>query len=255
MNARLNGTGADKVPRGPGASLRVVIAEDHPEHRQWLLEALSRLRPAWEVCAAVSTVAGLKEAVDEHVPSLLLLDVHLDGGLSLEVIDQLPYPVPIIFTSGDPKFAIEAFEHAALDYVLKPLRASRLERALARADAAAAQRQQQAGGEDSPPWLLAKRGEATAIIMLSDVIFLQSQAKYTRVITRGGESLIKRGLGIIEQQLDPRQFKRIHRSTIINVRHAGALVRDDLGRLKLQMNGRGEWLYVSKPFEKVFKVV
>ena len=68
-----------------------------------------------------------------------------------------------------------------------------------------------------------------------------------------GEVMLRRGLGAIERQLDRDKFVRIHRSTIINIAHAGTLMRDDLGRLKLRLRGRTEWLFVSKPFERTFK--
>lgn len=84
-------------------------------------------------------------------------------------------------------------------------------------------------------------------------MFTGSQAKFTRVVLRDGDALIKRGLGQVEQQLPSSRFIRVHRGTIVNIDHAGTLVRDDIGRLKLQMRGRTEWLHVSKAFERHFK--
>ena len=226
----------DDVVTGPRPSRdsasrrRVVIAEDQPDQARWLADSVARLRPDWEICATVSRVDALLEAVDESVPDLLILDVHLGDGSCMDVVQQLPYPMPIVFTSGDPSLAIDAFEHAAVDYVLKPLRMPRLAKALSRVDTVEAR---PAAGADAgaPAWITAR----------------------TRVVMRDGEALLKRGLGMVEQQLDPARFRRIHRSTVINIDHAATLVRDDLGRMKLQMHGRPDWLFISKPFEGIFK--
>jgi DNA-binding LytR/AlgR family response regulator len=257
MNDSLSATTDEAVaaprPSRDGTSRRrVVIAEDQPDLARWLADSVARLRPDWEICATVSRVDALLEAVDESVPDLLILDVHLGDGSCMDVVQQLPYPMPIVFTSGDPQLAIDAFEHAAVDYVLKPVRMPRLAKALARVDAV--ETRTVAGADPgAPAWITARKGQATVIVRLSDVLYMQSQAKYTRVVLRDGEALLKRGLGMVEQQLDPARFRRIHRSTVINIDHAATLVRDDLGRMKLQMHGRPDWLFISKPFEGIFK--
>lgn len=238
-------------PSPSSRSRRIVIAEDHAEQVEALCALLAKLRPAWQVCAAVGTPAELLLAIEEHVPELLLLDVHLVDGTSLDALLRLPYRIPIVFISGDPAFAIDAYEHAAVDYLLKPIRPARLERALSRVDELDAPLSRAA---EVTRWFTARRGETSTIVHVDDVIYLQAQTKYTRVVMRDGEVLLRRGLGIVEKQLDPENFVRIHRSTVVNIAHAGTLQRDDLGRLKLQMRGRSEWLFVSKPFERVFKV-
>jgi DNA-binding LytR/AlgR family response regulator len=237
--------------RRSGRACRVVLAEDLQEHADSIVALLRRLRPSWHVCAIARNADQLMQAVDNHAPDLLLLDVHLIGGKSIDALQGLPYAVPIVFVSGDPSFAIDAYEHAALDYLLKPVRASRLQRALNRFDAmdrrAAPQPPAEAG------WFTARRGDATVVVHHDEVVYLQAQAKFTRVVLRDGEVLLKRGLGQVEQQLPPARFVRIHRGTLVNIDHAGTLVRDDIGRLKLQMRGRTEWLHVSKAFERHFK--
>lgn len=236
---------------GGGRARRVVLAEDLPEHVASIVDLLHRLRPHWSVCAVVRNADQLMQAVDDHAPDLLVLDVHLIGGTSIDALQRLPYPVPIVFVSGDPSFAIDAYEHAAVDYLLKPVRASRLQRALNRVDALDAR--SAAAPPAATDWFTARKGDATVVVHHAEVIYLQSQAKFTRVVLRDGEVLLKRGLGIVEQQLPAARFVRIHRGTVVNIDHAGTLMRDDIGRLKLQMRGRTEWLHVSKAFERHFK--
>lgn len=237
--------------RGSGRARRVVLAEDLPEHAESIVGLLRLLRPQWRVCAIARNADQLMQAVDDHAPDLLLLDVHLIGSRSIDALRGLPYAMPMIFVSGDPSFAIDAYEHAAVDYLLKPVRASRLQRALSRFEA------QERQAAPPPPaeagWFTARKGDTTVVVHHAEVVYLQAQAKFTRAVLRDGEVLIKRGLGQVEQQLPPSRFVRIHRGTLINIDHAGTLVRDDIGRLKLQMRGRTEWLHVSKAFERHFK--
>jgi len=240
-------------PRGIGRARRVVLAEDLPDHAETIVHLLRRLRPHWQVSAVARSAEQLMQAVDDHAPDLLVLDVHLIGSKSIDALSALPYSVPIVFVSGDPGFAIDAFEHAAVDYLLKPVRASRLQRALNRVDALDRLSNPSALAPQAAGWFTARKADATVVVRHDDVVYLQAQAKFTRVVLRDGDALIKRGLGQVEQQLPSSRFIRVHRGTIVNIDHAGTLVRDDIGRLKLQMRGRTEWLHVSKAFERHFK--
>jgi DNA-binding LytR/AlgR family response regulator len=174
--------------RDSASRRRVVIAEDQPDQARWLADSIAKLRPEWDICATVSRVDALMEVVDESVPDLLILDVHLGDRSCMDVVQQLPYPIPIVFTSGDPNLAIDAFEHAAVDYVLKPLRMPRLAKALARVDAVET-RTGASIDPGAPAWITARKGQATVIVRLADVLYMQSQAKYTRVVLRDGEAL------------------------------------------------------------------
>lgn len=244
-------TSHDVAP-GPSRPRRVVIAEDHPAHLEALRKTLLKLRPTWEVCATANNATALLQAIDDHVPELLLLDVHLIKGTSFDALKRLPYPLPIVFISGDPTFAVDAYEFAAVDYVLKPVRPGMLERALSRVDARDHHPQQHSG--EGATWFTARSGSGNStVVHLDEVLFFQAQLKHTRVAMRDGDVILRRGLGMIERQLDREKFVRIHRSTVINIAYAGTLMRDDLGRLKLQLRGRSEWLFVSKPFERAFK--
>lgn len=248
--------GAGVAPGDRGRAWTVVIAEDLAEHAEHLVDCLKRLRPAWTVAAVVSEVGAVLEAIDQHVPNLLLLDVHLEGGKSFEIIDRIPYPLPVIFTTGDPAHAASAYDCAAVDYVLKPVRPARLERALIRAEAAA---QRSAPAAASAPdaasagWLVAMRGAGQAIIHYRDVLYLQARGKLTLVATAEGDAFIKRGLGVVEMNLRHPRFKRIHRGTIVNIDHAQKVMRDDLGRMRLSVRRRDEWLDVSQAYEHLFR--
>ena len=86
---------APDVALSPSRPRRVVIAEDHPAHLDALRKTLLKLRPTWEVCATVNNATALLQAVEDHVPELLLLDVHLIKGTSFDALKRLPYPLPV----------------------------------------------------------------------------------------------------------------------------------------------------------------
>lgn len=257
MDLLLTTDGDSVAPRDRASAWTVVIAEDLAEHAEHLVDCLKRLRPAWTVAAVVTDVNAVLEAIDQHVPNLLMLDVHLEGGKSFAIIDRIPYPLPIIFTTGDPAHAASAYDCAAVDYVLKPVRPARLERALIRAEAAA-QRPSAPGAAGVPDgasagWLVAMRGAGQVIIHYRDVLYLQARGKLTLVATAEGDAFIKRGLGVVEMNLRHPRFKRIHRGTIVNIDHAQKVMRDDLGRMRLSVRRREEWLDVSQAYEHLFR--
>lgn len=237
------------------AGWRVVVAEDVPEHAQVLMDMIRRLRPNWSVAPLVSDVQDLLQSIEDVVPNLVMLDVHLAGGRSIDLVEQFPYPVPVVFTTGDPTFATIAYDCEAIDYLLKPVRAARLERALGRAEAFAKSpsRTNPEQATREPGWMMAHRGAGQLVVHLKDILYLQARGKMTLVVTADGESFVKRGLGVVEMHLDANRFKRVHRSTIINIDHASKVVRDELGRMRVTVKRRDEWLDVSQPFEHLFR--
>lgn len=255
MDLLLASDGDSVAPGDRGHAWTVVIAEDLAEHAEHLVDCLKRLRPAWTVAAVVSDLATVLDAIDQHVPNVLLLDVHLQGGKSFDIIDRIPYPLPVIFTTGDPTHATSAYDCAAVDYVLKPVRPARLERALIRAESAAQRPARSASSPDAHAagWLVAMRGAGQIIIHYRDVLYLQARGKLTLVATAEGDAFIKRGLGVVEMNLRHPRFKRIHRGTIVNIDHAQKVVRDDLGRMRLSVRRREEWLDVSQAYEHLFR--
>ena len=147
--------------------------------------------------------------------------------------------------------ALQAFEHAALDYVLKPVTTERLARTVARlqsvappppASAAMAQALQQltaAPGLARPRlrYILASRGERTHHLDVAKVRFFHADDKYTVVASVDGEFLIRTPITELASQLDPEQFWQVHRSTLINLAWLDGTRRDDASRLFLRIRG------------------
>lgn len=102
-------------------------------------------------------------------------------------------------------------------------------------------------------WLIAARGADMVVLMASEILYFQADLKYTRVVWHDGSALIRKGIGQLEKVMDSRSFLRVHRSTIVNIRHVRGIKRDELGRLHVTMRDHGDTLPISKPFERFFR--
>ncbi len=182
----------------------------------------------------------------------------------------------IVFVTAHDHYAVAAFEHAACDYLLKPASAERLARTVARLQA---QRSAPARPDDqaaalrallgtlgtlgvalAPPapvaplqWIRAAHGEQTRLIAIDDVIYFQSNDKYTSVFTDDGESLIRTPMRQLREQVDEQRFWQIHRSTIVAARCVASTHTDFRGRLMVSLKGRAEQLVVSRNYAELFR--
>ena len=214
--------------------------------------------------------------IDEQAPDVAFLDIRMPGLTGLDVAARLtsgPKPPHIVFVTAYDQYAVEAFEQSAVDYLLKPASLERLERTVARlqqktaaAPAAALQAllAQLSGGlltaaaAPAPAaaplqWIRAAQGEQTRLISIDEVIYFQSNDKYTSVFLADGESLIRTPLSKLREQLDEQQFWQIHRSVIVAARHVAGTRQDFRGRLMVQLKGRPEELVVSRNYVDLFR--
>jgi DNA-binding LytR/AlgR family response regulator len=160
---------------------------------------------------------------------------------------------------------VQAFEHAALDYLLKPLRAERLQRTVERVraaldtppqdDAALAQALRRLLGQPAGErlrYLRAGKGGMVHNIAVGDVLFFQADDKYTVVRTAGDEYLIRTPIAELTARLDPDEFWQVHRATVINLAHLAGTRRDEASRLFLRMRGFATELPVSRAYVPLF---
>ncbi|WP_066340933.1 LytR/AlgR family response regulator transcription factor [Azohydromonas lata] len=266
-----------------------LIAEDEPLLAQALQSALRREWPALDIVATVGDgVQALGKALALR-PALCFLDIRMPGLTGLEVAQALaedwpeghePFPL-LVFVTAHDEYALQAFEHAAVDYLLKPVERARLARCVARLretlaarlGAAAPARAlddtlaqlrgllAQAGPEKpaaSPPPRLqviqaGGSGSAVHFVPVQDVIYFEAADKYVRVITAEAEHLIRMPLKELLPQLDPGQFWQIHRGTIVQARCIKTAVRDESGKIHLSLRGRPEKLAASRLYAHLFK--
>lgn len=228
---------------------------------------LRQLRPSWQVQCLVHNQAQLLRSLEDVVPDVLLLDLHMPEASghsqsALEIVRRTASPPVVILITGDPSKALEAYESAVADYVVKPVRLARLAQAIGRAEAILYARRLSQGGlpfQNSSPsqsminWLSGARGRDIVMIDPADIIYLQAERKYTTAYLPEGPALLRCGISDIEAKLDMNSFLRVHRSTIVHLKRIDFLRRDEMGRLRIHMKSRPESLVVSRSFENVFK--
>lgn len=248
-----------------------------------------QLAAAWPDLRIVGRAGNGIEAlrlIDELGPDVVFLDIQMPGlnGLDLaaRLVDERKAP-RIVFTTAHEAYALQAFEHAAFDYLLKPVRLERLQRTVNRlketlaapvpapapsADMLAGLLRQlgMAGAAPATPaaapaptpaaplqWIRAAQGQETRLIAIDEVIYFQSNDKYTSVFVADGEHLIRTPMRQLREQLDPQQFWQIHRSVIVAARHVAGTRTDFRGRLLVKLKGRDEQLVVSRNYADLFR--
>ena len=273
------------------ASPRVLIADDEPALAENLVAELAALWPEATLLPAVhdgqSALDVIDDAADGQGPDVVFLDIRMPGLSGIDVARELSQrdvrPLVVFVTAYD-QFALDAFEQAAVDYVLKPVQTERLAETVRRlkdrlgtrpngnADALAtnpaqtlaelverlAGLQGAAQTRATPQggylrFIKALVGQEVRFIPVDDVIYLEATDKYVNVVSASGESLIRTSLRDLLTQLDPEHFWQVHRGTVVNVAHVSSAVHLSLGRLGLKIRGRTETLPVARQYAHLFR--
>ena len=227
-----------------------------------------RLQQAWPELDIVAQARNGEEAVQlvkMHRPDFVFLDIRMPGKTGLEAAQAIAGQTHIVFITAYDQYAVEAFEHGAIDYVLKPADPERLAVTVQRLKA----RISQAPGDisalmeqlskkilarpDYLQWIQASIGSELRLFPAEEILFFQSDEKYTRVQTRTVEALIRKPVRELAEELDPALFWQIHRSTLVNCKAIDGVVRDMRGRHLVQIKGLTEKLEVSRSYIHLFK--
>jgi two-component system response regulator AlgR len=198
--------------------VRVVIADDEPLARERLRDLLAA-QPGVELVAEAADGREALHACAEHSPDLVLLDIAMPGIDGLEAARHLaafePRPAVVFCTAFDAH-ALSAFEAAAIDYLVKPVRPERLAAAIERARTFAAGREHAAPppAEQNRTHLCARLRGSLRLIPVEDVHYLQAEEKYVVVHHARGEDLIEESLKSLEEEFGER-FIRIHRNCLV----------------------------------------
>jgi DNA-binding LytR/AlgR family response regulator len=227
--------------------LRVLIADDEPIARAILREHIEAF-PSLEIAGEASTGAEALARILELKPDVVLLDLQmpeLDGLAVVRSLQSQRKPL-IIFVTAYDRHAAEAFEVDAVDYLLKPVRRERLERAIAKA------RRQLRGAPstaEAPRKLVGRRGSDMYLLDPSEIIAFQAEGELVHLITTTQHYLSDHSLKSLEGKLDPAKFRRIHRRTIINTDHIRRISPMSSKRWMLKMSNGFEAI-VSKRLAK-----
>lgn len=243
--------------------MRALIADDEPHLAHYLRDQLAQLWPALDVVHIARNGVEAAERIRALEPDLAFLDIQMPGLSGLEVAQGIEGDTRVVFVTAYDDYAVAAFEHAALDYLLKPLKTERLARALERIRTPAPlpdHRLSEALARllAPPPADLPRlrhirvaQGDFIRQIAVADVWYFQAGDKYTAVRTAEGEHLIRTPITELAAQLDPDKFWQVHRSTVINLAFLEGTRRDAASRLFVCM--RGHELPVSRAFVHLFK--
>jgi len=246
----------------PFASPRAIIAEDEPLLREELVELLGSLWPELQVVAQAGDGIAALQALEAHAPDVLFLDVQMPGLTGLEVARQASGRCHVVFVTAYDEHALAAFEQGAADYVLKPANAARLATTVGRLKERIGRpapriegllRELGGPGHGFLRWINASHGQTVRVITVDEVCYFQADSKYTRVVTASEESLIRKPIKELGEELDPSFFWQIHRATIVNVHAIAGVVRDARGRTQVRLKRRDELLVVSDAYTQQFR--
>jgi len=259
-----------------------LIADDEPLLRRSLVRLLAQ---AWPELEVVAQARNGREAVDRFEalqPDVCFLDVHMPGLSGVEAARFIDRRAHLVFVTAYDQYAVQAFEHGALDYLVKPVEAARLADTVARLkdrlrgaqpvpDTEAlldelVVRLQKKAVPESLRWIRASVGQALRLIAVDEIDFLRSDEKYTRIAWRGdadasagvnpgkhGEALVRTPLKDLAAQLDSAQFVQVHRSVVVNLRAISHVTRGENETAHIHLKGRAEVLPVSRSYLHHFR--
>ena len=245
-----------------------LLLEDEPLLRENLRGALARLWPELDIVCDTGDGDEALAFLLARTPDIAFLDIRVPGTSGVDIARKYSGRMHIVFVTAHQDYAIEAFERGAVDYVLKPLQLARLSTTVERlkeklgrppaevrdalSDFEPAAPKKAPGGE-ATRWLQATVGHQTKLITIREVLYFQSDSKYTRVVRAHDEALIRKSLVELMETLDANQFWQIHRGTLVNIEFIESVIRDGLGGLELVLKGRAERLKVSRSYRHLFK--
>jgi len=246
------------------AHWKAVIAEDEPVLRVELREMLGKLWPELDVVAEAGDGIEAIRAFDEYAPDILFLDILMPGMTGLDVAHQVSGRAHVVFVTAYDKYAVAAFEQGAVDYVMKPFSAARLATTIERLRQKVKEAPANLDGllkalahavaqREHLRWITASQGDDLRLITVEEICYFKSDNKYTLVVTPTQESLIRRPVKELQDELDPALFWQIHRGTLVNVNAIAGVERDIGGHLRVKLKQRKETLAVSDPYVHLFK--
>jgi len=251
-----------------------LIAEDEPLLARGLARTLGKLWPSLKIEGIMHDGEAAIEAAHRHLPDILFMDIQMPARNGLDaaedIVDNWPSerPLPlIVFVTAFDRFAIAAFERAAVDYVLKPVEPERLALTCERLKSRLLERQigdvsalsplrallQAPTNEPLLTLIQAGIGSTVHMVPVDDVHYFEADNKHVRVVTQERSLLIRTPLRELMPRLDAQQFVQIHRGIVVRTALINKVVREDSGRIHLQLKGHGERLTVSRNYAHLFK--
>ncbi len=249
---------------------KAIIADDEEHLREYLKAKLKEAWPELIICGEAENGHQALELIKQNKPEIAFLDIKMPGFSGMEVAKKIADITRVVFITAYDKYAIDAFENGAIDYLLKPVTIERLSNTINRL-------KMQIKNASTPSvyvaeiiekiltgvqgdhaqkylqWIKAQHRDVIRLIPVTDIYYFKSSSKYTSVITKENESLIKKTIKDLEKELDPNIFWRIHRGTIINATYIDKISHSLTGRYIVKLKDIAEILTVSRSYTFHFK--
>jgi DNA-binding LytR/AlgR family response regulator len=256
----------------PAPGPTALLADDEPALTRALAAGLARAWPDLRIVHIARHGREAAERIAALQPDLAFLDIRMPGLTGLEVAQGIEGATRVVFVTAYDEHAVQAFEHAALDYLLKPVSPERLARTVHRLQAMLsappadaddnarlllALRRLAPAAAPAPRlrWIRASAGDVMHQVPVQEVLFFQADDKYTAVRTAAAEHLIRTPISELAAQLDPERFVQVHRGTLVNLDHLAGTRRDDASRLWLRLRGWPHELSVSRAYVHLFRAM
>jgi DNA-binding LytR/AlgR family response regulator len=235
------------------------------------------LAQAWPELEIVAQARNGREAIDlfvAHRPDVCFLDVHMPGTSGIEVARHIGRRAHLVFVTAFDEYAVQAFAHGVLDYLVKPVEPARLAETVARLKERLRAAQpalnteallqqlaaslQRSATQTHLRWLRASVGQTVRLIPVDDIDFLRSEEKYTMIAWRDDageprEAVIRTPLKELVTQLDSEHFAQVHRSVVVNLRAISHVTRGLNETADIHLKGRDEILPVSRSYLHLFR--
>jgi DNA-binding LytR/AlgR family response regulator len=245
--------------------VRAIIADDEEPLRTFLRKKLSVLWPELEVIGEAGDGEAALRLIEETRPDVAFLDIQMPGCSGMDVARRSTGTCLFVFVTAFDTYAIAAFESAAIDYLLKPVSDERLVKTVerlkerldeGRIDMSTAFEQMSRnlkGSSDYLQWIKATHKDGIRLIPINDIYYFKATDKYTMVRTRDHEFLIRTTIKELEDSLDPAQFWRVHRGSIVNVKTIDTVGRSLGGGGTIIFKDIKDRLSVSRAYSHIFK--
>jgi len=250
-----------------------IIADDEPHLRLHLREMLAELWPQLHIVGEADNGIDALSLATQARADIAFLDIRMPGASGIEVAQQLKHRSALVFVTAYDEYAIDAFNSAAIDYLLKPIERPRLQETITRLQARLSQTpasgdsasaiaieaalakltDQSAPSTPYLTWLKVNKGDQVLLLPVAEIDYFHADQKYVSAFHHGREYILRSSLAELEAQLDPQLFWRIHRSTIVRAAAVAHASKDFNGKFSLHLNSYEQVLAVSRNYAQRFK--
>ena len=232
--------------------MKVLIVEDEIMAQKSLTRTLKQNFPDLEIIGTTDSVKNTVEWLQTNQPDLIFMDIELSDGICFEIFRQTEVKAKVIMTTAYDSYALKAFEAGSVDYLLKPIDVTDLQRAVGRCrtrenniniETLMKALSEQAPQKEYKERYIIKINDRIVPLNVSDIAYVYSEDKNNYLVTTDGQKyIIDSSLDVMNEELDPKNFFRISRSCIVSIRSIQSIVKQPGGRLRINA-------YPAPPYE------